>query len=639
MNPRIYLIVLLLLVSSLSVFAQTYSVIDKRAIRFYEEGEQFLIRKQWDEAIKSYQAAYQRSSDFFEAYLRHAQVLLTQKNTGDALTVAMRGEGRIKDQRQFKGQFGWLVTQILLEKGDFSQAISKFEESIPYFEEDFFSSEEMEQQRQRFDFIADHIRNPMDIQKEKLPKPLNNFKLQYFPVLTADSRKILFTKRDGFQNHEHEDIFVSYYEDDEEWTSPEPISQTINTRYNEGTCTISADGNVLIFTSCDMPDSFGSCDLYISQKKNGSWQRAVNMGKNVNSRFWDSQPSLSADGRVLFFSSNRRGGFGGNDIWYTERKDDGTWEVAKNLGPEVNTEKDEVSPFIFFNNEVLFFASDGHLGFGGKDLFLTRYGAGGFGAPKNLGYPINDQNDQLALFITAQKDYAYYTENTFFEGRQDSSFLYRFNFPENIYVGEKIIVSEGVVLDANTGNPIEARLSLVNLENDSTMYQFRSDGETGEFVMLYPDKAQSGLYVEKEGFIPKIYNVERDSLKNRENIQIALDRIESGKNFIFENVFFDFDKADLKDASVASLRRLYDFLVLNPKLNIRIEGHTDNVGGAAYNENLSLKRAESVRSYLSQLGVSEERMEVLGKGDKSPIVANDSEENRALNRRIEVIIL
>jgi outer membrane protein OmpA-like peptidoglycan-associated protein len=623
------------------LLAQEYSVIDRRAIKFFEEGEQFLLRRQLDEAMHSFQAAYDRSSDFFEAYLRHAQVLLTKGLHERSLEIAEKGERRLKadKEKQFKGRFGWLMVQIFLGMGEFEKALEKMDETTPYLDESFLASENFQKSKERLDFISEHLDSPLSITKERLPEPLNRFRLQYFPVLTADSKKILFTKRDGLHQQDNEDIYVSFY-DGENWTAPESISNTINTRYNEGTCTISADGNILIFTSCDTPDSFGSCDLYLTERVNGIWQKPANMGKNVNSRYWDSQPSLSADGSVLFFSSNRREGFGGNDIWFTERLSNGVWSEAKNLGENVNTPKDEVSPFIFFNNEMLFFASDGHLGFGGKDIFVSRFDGQEFGPPRNLGYPINDHNDQLALFITAQQDYAYYTQNAYIEGRPDSSFLYRFEFPKTIDLGEKIIVTEGKVLDATSGMPVDARLSLVNLANDSTMYEFRSDGKTGDFVMLYPDdKGLSGLYVEKKGFIPRIYNVDRDSLKNRKNISIELDPIESGKNFVFENIFFDFDKADLKDESISSLSRLTKFLQEHPSLRILIEGHTDNVGGAAYNETLSMKRANAVKEYLSRLGIDEARLETVGRGDKQPLMDNDTEENRALNRRIEVIIM
>lgn len=446
-----------------------------------------------------------------------------------------------------------------------------------------------------------------------------------------------FTKRDGTSVRDHEDIFYSNFEKGE-WTKPEPISLAINTRYNEGTCTISADGNLLIFTSCDTPDSFGSCDLYLTERINGSWQRPVNMGRSVNSRFWDSQPSLSADGSTLFFSSNRPEGEGGNDIWYSRRLEDGGWAASANLGKQVNTSGDEVSPFVFFNNTVLFFASDGHVGFGGKDIYMSKLQSGGFSSPDNLGYPINDQKDQLALFITAQKDYAYYTENSFYQGRVDSSYLYRFDFPETIDLGDKLIVTEGRVVNQQTGEPVEAMLSLVNLENDSTLYRFRSEGEEGTFTMIYPDSSFSGLYVEKQGFMPKIYNVERDSLKNKKNLQVLLEPIASGSHFVFENVFFDFDDTSLKPASVSSLKRLVKFLKAHPSIAITIAGHTDNVGTASYNRTLSTKRAETVKEFLLASGITASRLGTIGKGATEPIRPNDTAENRALNRRIEVII-
>ncbi len=421
-------------------------------------------------------------------------------------------------------------------------------------------------------------------------------------------------------------------------TQPEPLSKTINTLNNEGTCTISADGKILIYTSCDAPDSFGSCDLYVTYKVNGAWQKPRNMGEKVNSRYWDSQPSLSADGSILFFSSNRRGGCGGNDIWYTMRKDNGSWSDPVNVGVVVNTAYDEVSPFIYFNNELLFFASNGHIGFGGMDLFTSKIKKGTFDAPQNLGYPINDHKDQLALFITAQRDYAYYTENSLRNGALDRSFLYRFPFPKEIDLGERLVVTEGRVVNERTGKPVEATLSLVNLENDSTMYAFKSDGESGEFMMLYPDKAFSGLYVEKEGYLPKIYNVEKDSLKDIKDMRVNLTPVEKGEQFVFENVFFDFDKADLKKESISSLVRLMKFLKENPAVSILIEGHTDNIGDDQYNQDLSLRRAQSVQDYLMSQGVSGGKLNVIGLGDKKPLAPNDSPANRAKNRRIEIVI-
>ncbi|MFD2200372.1 OmpA family protein [Shivajiella indica] len=638
---RIALLAFILLLVAAQGFAQEYSIIDSRAIKLHQEGDELVKKRMYDEAIEKYKASINREAGFLESYIKWGRILLTKGNPEEALKVVERGEARsAKASNKVKSEFGWLKLNIYLAQGRFNESLTKFKELDPILSADFKRTLEYREMTEQMTFLSEQLKREIVFLKEKLPDPINGYKLQYFPVLTADSRKLLFTKRDGTENYQTEDIFVSYLRDDEEsWTKPEGISKIINTSYNEGTCTISADGNILIYTSCDAPDSFGSCDLYIAYRVNGEWRRSENMGKNVNSRNWDSQPSLSADGRILFFSSDRKGGYGGNDIWYTLRMPDGTWSDAKNLGSIINSPKDEVSPFIYFNNEILFFASNGHRGFGGMDLFVSRVENGEFTEPENLGYPINDQRDQFSLFITAQRDYAYYTESIFKEGKVENSFLYRFKFPEEIEIGEKLVVTQGKVLNSKTGQPIDARLSLVSLSNDSTLYQFRSDGKSGDFMMIYPDKSFSGLYVEKEGYLPKIYNVERDSLKNKENLEIALTPIATGEAFIFENIFFDFDKDELKRESMSSLVRLYDFLIVNKNVKILISGHTDNVGSNTYNQSLSQRRAESVKKYLLLKGIKEDRMLSVGMGDKEPIRPNDTPENRALNRRITITIL
>lgn len=637
---RVALIVFVFLFGLQSLEAQTYSIIDSRAIKLHEQGDELVKSRMYDEAIEKYKASVQREANFLESYIKWGRLLLTKGNHDEALSVVNRGEARAsKASMKVKADFSWLKLNIYLGQGEFEKAIAEFETSQQLIDEGFKKSPDFNLIKDQIEFVSKNIDNKLLIKKERLPEPINGYTLQYFPVLTADSKKLLFTKRDGIENHQTEDIFVAFYDEETGWSKPSGISDKINTFYNEGTCTISADGNILIYTSCDAPDSFGSCDLYVAYKINGQWQKSQNMGRNVNSRSWDSQPSLSADGRILFFSSNRRGGYGGNDIWYSLRMPDGSWADAKNLGSTINTPKDEVSPFIYFNNEILFFASNGHQGFGGMDLFVSRVEKGEFAQPENLGYPINDHKDQFSLFITAQRDYAYYTESNYSQGKVERSFLYRFKFPEEIALGEKLVVSQGKVLNSKTGQPIDAKLSLVSLSNDSTMYQFRSDGKTGEFMMIYPDRSFSGLYVEKKGYLPKIYNVERDNLKNQENLEISLTPIASGEEFVFENIFFDFDKDELKPESKSSLLRLMEFLKENPSVRIQINGHTDNVGSQAYNQSLSQRRAESVKNFLLSKGIPDARLKAEGRGDAEPIRPNDTPENRALNRRITISIL
>ena len=621
---------------------QTYSIVDGKAIKLYQEAEQLTISRQYDQAIVKYQAAIAREASFLEAYLKMSQLFITQGKYPEAEKTAIAGKQRLAGKNATPknvADFGWVFTNLYLKQGRFEEALDQFEAMEHLLDESFKKSLYYVEMKGQMDFLSGQLDHAKSIDKQKLKEPLNQFQLQYFPVLTADGEQILFTKRNGTGNNDKEDIFTAYLEPNGNWTNPISIAQTINSIYNEGTCSVTADGKILIYTSCDAPDSEGSCDLYIAYKVNGFWQRPTNMGKKVNSSSWDSQPSLSADGRILFFSSNRKGGFGGNDIWFSVMKKDKSWSEAKNLGTTVNSPKDEISPFMFFNNEILFFSSNGHQGFGGMDIFLSRVEKGEFQKPENLGLPINDQLDQVALFITAQKDYAYFTELTSEANANDRSLLYRFKFPEEIYLGENLTVTEGKVLNSKTGEQIEATLSLVSLTNDSTLYQFQSDGKTGNFMMLYPDNAISGLYVEKKGYLPKIYNVERDKIKNVKDLKVELTPVASGEEFVFENVFFEFDKYTLENESLSSLKRLHKFLIENPNVNILITGHTDNVGTPGYNKQLSLQRAISVQDYLVGKGLHPGRVLTEGKGDTQPMVPNTTVNNQALNRRITIKVL
>lgn len=328
---RIFVVILFLINISLS-FSQTYSIIDSRAIKFFKEAEELTLSRQYDQAIKKYQDAINREPSFLEAYVKMSQLLITQGRIEEAEKVAEAGKKRLAGKNASAknvADFGWLFSNLYMEQGEFQKAYDEFQKTDPLFDEDFRKTMYYVQMKSKIDFLEEQLSNSMSIEKEKLSDPINQFPLQYFPVLTADGEQILFTKRDGTGNFDKEDIYTAYSEPDGTWNKPVSIAETINSQYNEGTCSVTADGNILIYTSCDAPDSEGSCDLYIAYKVNGNWQRPTNMGKKVNSRSWDSQPSLSADGRILFFSSNRRGGYGGNDIWYSVRQNDGSWAEAK----------------------------------------------------------------------------------------------------------------------------------------------------------------------------------------------------------------------------------------------------------------------------------------------------------------------
>ncbi|GAA4835272.1 OmpA family protein [Algivirga pacifica] len=488
------------------------------------------------------------------------------------------------------------------------------------------------------EYAKEQLQHPLDYTPQSLPNEVNIKQQQYFPVITADQKYLYFTARD----EQGDENIYQCVRTASGWSTPESI-ESLNTPYNEGTCSISADGKTMIFTFCENTRrrfSYGSCDLFISYNEGGEWSEPVNMGPAVNSPDWDSQPSLSADGRTLYFVSDRRGGQGQSDIWVCKQDDQGKWMPAKNLGMPVNTSQDDISPFIHANGTTLFFASKGHLGMGDHDLFQAELQNGVFSEPKNLGYPINTFSEQVSLFITADGKQAYYSmeeynPNTYANRRNLASFT----LPEEVQINPSGYI-KGKVLDKNNQAPVEARITLMDIISGDTISLFKSDKQTGDYLSVLPKGKQYAMHVSAENYV--FHSMSFDYRKsNTEGLtqDIYLSPITTGTKITLNNLFFEINSFKLLDASKVELGKLADFLQKNKTIRIAINGHTDNVGSSVYNLQLSQKRAESVVTYLKKLGITDDRLHAKGFGEKQPIAPNDTTANKALNRRIEFEIL
>jgi Tol biopolymer transport system component len=288
---------------------------------------------------------------------------------------------------------------------------------------------------------------------------------------------------------------VSKKDENGKWTHPESISKNINTRLNEGTCTISADGRKLIFTSCTGRDGIGSCDLYETKKIGSDWTTPKNLGRNVNSVEWESQPSLSADGRTLYFVSDRRSGLGRRDIWISTTDENGNWTKAVNAGKQINSQFDEISPFIHANNRTLFFASNGLPGFGGYDLFSTDKDSTAWTMPKNIGAPINDNEDQFSLFITADGKKGYYSHEETLESGFSKSKIFEMVIPEESQIEFRSNYVKGIIRDKDDKHPISAKIELINIRRNRVESLVDSDSITGEYLMVLTHGAEYAHYL------------------------------------------------------------------------------------------------------------------------------------------------
>ena len=364
----------------------------------------------------------------------------------------------------------------------------------------------------------------------------------------------------------------------------------------------------------------------------------MNPGSPLNSPYWESQPSISADGQTLYFVSNRPGGFGKMDIWISRMTEDSGWGEPENAGPVINTAGDEMSPFIHFDGKTLYFSSNGRPRIGGLDLFRTEYDfVNGWSEPENLGYPINTQFDEMGLVINSAGDLAYYSSTV---NQQMGRDIFSFELPPNMRP-DPVSYVEGTVKDRLTGKKLKASYELVNLSNQKTALKSVTDSE-GNFLIPLPSGINYGLNVMSDGYLfySENFMLEGEfSVSRPYQKQVMLNKINKGESMSLYNIFFDTDSWKLLDASVSELSRLYDLLKANPGIVVEIGGHTDSTGSEEHNLWLSGQRAIAVRDFLTNRGIEESRLLTKGYGESKPVATNDSLEGMRLNRRTDITII
>ena len=462
---------------------------------------------------------------------------------------------------------------------------------------------------------------------------INTAALEYFPSLTIDGKKMIFTRR----INNDEDFYESNLTNSG-WSKAKPLSGKVNTNLNEGAQNISQDGQLLVFTGCNYPEGEGSCDLYFSIRTNNGWSEAQNLGPIVNTDAWESSPSLSPDKKDLYFASSRYGGFGGRDIWVTHRQANGKWGQPENLGEGINTSGDESCPFIHADNQTLYFNSNGHAGYGLTDLFLSRKGNDStWKEAENLGYPVNTIDDEGSLVVASDGITAYYASDKS-EGKGGLD-IYSFPLREGIRPVKTLWV-KGRVYDEKTGTGLPSAVELADVNSRQKISRVQTD-EEGNYLVTLPVGKDYAFNVNRKGYLFYSANFSLavntgDSAYTRD---IPLQPIAAGAAIILKNIFFGSKQAELKTGSIAELDQLFSLLNENPNLKIEIGGHTDNVGQPKDNLLLSNNRAKAVVDYLLQKGIKPQRLSAKGFGATKPLADNSTESGKALNRRTELSVI
>ncbi|MFN6946787.1 MAG: OmpA family protein [Cytophagaceae bacterium] len=485
---------------------------------------------------------------------------------------------------------------------------------------------------------------PMEVEIKNAGPSVNSKFPDYNPVISADEKSLIFTSRrdnstGGLLDPEdglfHEDIYISHKQENA-WSDPVSISSKINTESHDACIGLSADGQQMLIYKA----TSNGGDIFISSLKGDQWTAPKNLGSNINTPGWESSGSISADNNVLFFTSDKKGGVGGTDIYMSRRQTNGDFGPAKLLGPQINTPEDELSPFIHADGKTLYFSSRGHNSMGGFDIFSVQINLETgeiLSDPENIGYPINTADDDVYFVWSADNSRAYF-----------SSFREEGFGEKDIYMLERniafapLVVWMGTVHDAITREPIEAQIVVTDNVTKQVIGVYTPNSSTGRYTVILPAGRNYGIAVDAEGYTFYSKNINIPDLDTYQEIKdsITLNPLIKGSSIVLRNVFFDVNKSDLRGESEVELDRLYTMLSKNLTIKrVEIGGHTDSDGNKALNIKLSENRAKSVYDYLVSKGISKERLIFKGYGDTKPMVPNDTPENKQLNRRTEIVII
>lgn len=622
---------------SYSVIAQTYDPykINKKAMALYQTALNTATQGDLLQGIKLLKDAVKIDTGFLDAYISIAGMYSELKNYQQSNTHYEKAKA--VDSVYFI-DYNLPYSINLAGAGEFDKALAAVNNflTIPDIRPE--SRKAAEYRQKSYQFAMDYLRRndtaTYKFEPRNLGDSINSRVSEYYPTITLDGQQLIYTRR---VNNFNED-FYGAERHSANWSSSKSLSGNINSNLNEGAQNISQDGQWLIFTGCNFPEGAGSCDLYISYNTNEGWSEPENLGRRINTDAWESAPGLSPDKRDLYFASNRAGGYGGIDIYVSRRLSNGLWGQPENLGPSVNTAGDESCPFIHADNQTLYFTSNGHLGFGGDDLFLVRrQPKNTWSKPENLGYPINTIEDEGSLVIAADGKTAYYASN-----RSDSKGgldLYSFELRNDVRPAKTLWV-KGKVFDKKTLKGLPSAVELTDLASQELLSKVQTDG-TGNYLVTLPIGKDYAFNVNRKGylFFSGNFPFSQSAPDSTYNIDIPLQPIEANATVILQNIFFDVNQFVLKPSSTIELDRIVELMKENPTLRIRITGHTDNTGKPADNLKLSNNRAQAVVRYLSSKGIETARLSFRGYGEQNPVAGNENELGRAKNRRTELTVI
>jgi outer membrane protein OmpA-like peptidoglycan-associated protein len=632
-----------------------------------KQGDARYDKKDYKQALQLYLSALDINPDDADVNLKVGMTYLyseTKSKAARYIDKAYRLNPTINDEINYH------LGIAFQNRNEFKKAIDQFEQ----FKKKKSKLTQIADRKIAECRIADSLSQyELNVIIENLGPAVNTPFNEYSPLISGDGNTLIFTsnrtddERVAQSGKNYEDIYITH-KTGEVWAPPKMISSNINQKYNDAAASLSPDGKTLFLYYED-----GEGDIYYSRLEGDDWSKPKPLNRNINTAlFWETSASISADGKNLYFASNRPGGYGELDLYVSELDNKGDWKKAVNMGPLINTPGNEDAPFIHPDGVTLYFSSDGQPTLGNSDIYVAEYKDGKWNKPENIGWPINTWEYDGFFTLSADKKKGYYS--TLKEGGMGDADIYSITFlqpkykpkPRPVVVAtaapkaekpktadfidpiieehkEKKIVTilRGKVIDETTADPLGAAIRLIDNNTNKVISKIDSDPVTGDFELVIPHGGNYGVATERQGYLFNSINFNLPKFAEYQEVDthIIMVKAEIGSKVVLKNIFFDSGKADLRPESLAEVEKIQELLAANPDLRVQINGHTDNVGTASTNKVLSLKRATAVVNYLVGHGIMSSRLSAKGYGSERPIVSNDDEVGgREINRRTEIEI-
>lgn len=623
----------LLLLCCIFSYVSAFSQVPIRALQAYDRSMRCKAKKDHNEANKYMALAIASYPAYTEAYSILGEWLVQDRRYTEATELFRMASAKCPNGNK---AFAKPLARCLLYNYDHRAAMALANSYAPSKPD-----KDWDEIKQKAAFMAQHLGQRWADTAFNMGGSINSPYAEFFPCMGADTSVLYFTRR---YNGIDEDFYRATTDSCGGWFYARNMGEPLNTLSQEAAQMISADGHYLFLTRCDNKSengwTQGGCDLLMAYTADSIWSVPQSFGATINTPAYEGMACLSPDNRELYFTSDREGGYGGLDIWVS-RFENGLWELPRNMGPGINTAGNETAPFIHTDNRTFYFASDGLAGFGGSDFFrCKRIDDSTWNKPDNLGYPFNTTGNETSLFITVDGSKAYFASDR--DSAAGNFDIYEMKMPKQLQP-EPVAMVKGYAFDSISREKLNyTSIYITDLHTDEQLYHFISNRGDGSFMITLPVGRKYLYQADRIGYTEVADTILLTEFtatcETEKNIALLPQGYQKPvADSTVAVIYFPINSTKLSDSDRVALKQAIEPW-LGKDMLVMVNGYTDNTGTPLINEQLSYMRAGLVSKEIGMAGVSADKLRAHGWGEAEPIADNDTEEGRNLNRRVEVVI-